>query len=89
MTCCFSVKDDMIKRVADARMHPWEMGKAVQEAESASAQTRRGIKLTLNKPRLSGVHFPLQFRNIICSTQGYCSFSWTAKRLASWERCTG
>ena len=61
MTCCFSVKDDMIKRVADARMHPWEMGKAVQEAESASAQTRRGIKLTLNKPRLSGVHFLLQF----------------------------
>jgi len=38
-----SVKDDMIKRVADARMHPWEAGKAVQEAESASAQTRMRI----------------------------------------------
>ena len=31
----------MIKRVADARMHPWDAGKAVQEAESASAKTRR------------------------------------------------
>jgi len=38
-----SVKDDMIKRVADARMHPWDAGKAVQEAESASAQTRMRI----------------------------------------------
>lgn len=38
-----SVKDDMIKRVADARMHPWDAGKAVQEAESASAKTRMRI----------------------------------------------
>jgi len=38
-----SVKDDMIKRVADARMHPWEAGRAFEEAESASAQTRMRI----------------------------------------------
>ena len=37
----FSVKDDMIKRVADARMGlNWDAA-AVKEAESASAQTRK------------------------------------------------
>ena len=40
---CFSVKDDMIKRVADARMGlNWDAA-AVKEAESASAQTREEL----------------------------------------------
>ena len=63
----------MIKRVADARMHPWEAGKAVQEAESASAQTRRESSSlwTWTDQRASfRILQVFQFLNIFCSTHG-------------------